>query len=178
MDHFYHNIQGWFGFDGLYQQMVKEAGPLAHFVEVGAWKGRSAAYMAVEIANSGKNIKFDVVDTWQGSLEHQTDPSITNDTLYLEFLANMKPAEDYYTARRMPSLEAAESYPDGSLDFVLIDASHEYADVRADILAWLPKIRPGGTLAGDDYNWPGVKQAVNELLTYHKRQGIYWTVKK
>jgi len=27
--------------------------------------------MAVEIANSGKDIKFDCVDTWGGSVEHQ-----------------------------------------------------------------------------------------------------------
>ena len=36
----------------------------AHFVEVGTWQGNSAAYMAVEILNSGKNIQFDVYDIW------------------------------------------------------------------------------------------------------------------
>ena len=37
--------------------------------------------------DNGKNIKFDCVDTWLGSLDeevHQTDPSVVNDTLFDE----------------------------------------------------------------------------------------------
>jgi len=51
---------------------------------------------------------------------------------------------------RTTSTEAAEMFPDASLDFVYIDANHEYSYVKEDILAWMPKIRPGGILAGDD----------------------------
>lgn len=178
MKHFFQSIQGWFNFDGLYYNAVREFPDNSHFVEVGAWKGKSAAYMAVEILNSGKNIKFDVVDTWAGSKEHATDPSVTNDTLYDEFIANMKPVEGHYQALRMTSLEAAELYPDNSLDLVLIDASHEYEDVRNDILAWLPKVKPGGILAGDDLPWPGVNRAVKELLPKHTNCGAYWTFRK
>ncbi len=178
MEHFFQNIQGWFNFDGLYHEQVQKAVEPAHFVEVGVWKGKSAAYMLVEIINSGKNIKFDLVDTWQGSLEHQNDPEIVNNTLYDEYRANLAPVRDHYTERRMTSIEAAALYDDNSLDFVLIDASHEYLDVKADILAWLPKVKPGGTLAGDDILWPGVLKAVDELLTYNTKHGAYWRVTK
>ena len=61
-------------------------------------------------------------------------------------------------------LNAVNLYDDDSLDFVLIDGSHAYNDVHDDITAWLKKLKPGSLLAGDDYEWPGVKQAVNELL--------------
>ena len=54
MDHFYQNIHGWFDFQTLYTKMVEEHSTNSHFVEVGAFYGKSAAYMAVEIANSGK----------------------------------------------------------------------------------------------------------------------------
>jgi cephalosporin hydroxylase len=66
----------------------------------------------------------------------------------------------------MTSLEAAAQYPDDSLSFVLLDASHTYKDVAADIEAWLPKVKSGGILAGDDYHhtWQGVVDAVDELL--------------
>jgi hypothetical protein len=75
MEHFYQNIgEDWFTYPNLYKQMVTEANDSAHFIEVGVWKGRSAAYMGVEIINSGKQIKFDCVDTWGGSTEH-TDPN-------------------------------------------------------------------------------------------------------
>ena len=35
-----------------------------------------------EIINSEKKIKFDAVDTWLGSSEHQKNPSVKNKTLY------------------------------------------------------------------------------------------------
>lgn len=52
---------------------------------------------------------------------------------------------------RMSSMEAVKNIPDGSLDFVFIDAIHLYEYVKEDIEQWLPKVRKGGILAGDDY---------------------------
>ena len=190
MQHFYHTIQGWCGgIDGFYSAILKnipspvtrinpQSGKIEmqndrqyHFVEVGCWKGMSAAYMAVEIINSGKNIKFDCVDTWRGGIEHQALPEVINDTLYQEFLNNMKPVEGYYTAIRMPSVEAAATYEDNSLDMVFIDAGHDYESVKADIIAWMPKLRLGGIMGGHDYNpndRGGVYDAVAEVLPDHK----------
>ena len=55
MEHFYQRIQGWFDFQNIYSNAVSTAPTEgAHFVEIGSWKGTSAAYMAVEIANSRK----------------------------------------------------------------------------------------------------------------------------
>jgi hypothetical protein len=182
MKHFYENIQGWFLFADLYQKMVNELPDNSHIVEIGAWKGRSTAFMAVEIANSKKKIQFDVVDTWAGSEEniHQTDALIVNDSLYQHFLDNMKLVENYYTPKRMTSLEAAATYTDNTLDFVFIDASHGYENVKADILAWLPKVKLGGVLAGDDYssNWPGVVQAVNEIFPLLQPNSSTWIYNK
>ena len=65
----------------------------------------------------------------------------------------------------MISIEASKLYEDNSLDFVFIDASHEYEDVKADILSWLPKVKIGGILAGHDYNtFEGVNRAVDEIF--------------
>lgn len=56
-----------------------------------------------------------------------------------------------------------------------IDASHEYEDVKADIKAWLPKVKVGGTIAGDDYNTRSVRKAVNKLIkTVSKLNGYTW----
>lgn len=68
---------------------------------------------------------------------------------------------------RCPSAEAAKYVSDGSADVVFVDADHTYEGVRADIQAWLPKLKAGGMLCGHDYhpqNWPGVVQAVSEVL--------------
>jgi hypothetical protein len=65
---------------------------------------------------------------------------------------------------KMPSLEAAEHFEDESLDFVFLDAGHDYQSISADIDAWLPKVIPGGTLAGHDYEryFEAVVKAVDE----------------
>lgn len=177
MEHFYDKTIGedWFTYRTLYSDMVERFESPAKFVEVGVWKGRSVAYMAVEIANSGKKIDFYAVDTWDGTAP-ETDPSNINhlpelqqnsEWLYELFLQNIEPAKEYITPLRMFSLEAVNQFEDESLDFVFIDASHDYENVKADVLAWLPKIKKTGVLAGHDYEGE-VKQAVDEVLTSFK----------
>lgn len=190
MEHFYHTVPGWFGSEDaeLYSLAVATAPDTAHFVEIGSWKGQSAAFMAVEIVNSGKRIQFDCVDTWLGSEEHLAggfaqDIDAINGQLYQAFEQNMRPVQEHYRALRMTSLEAAKLYPDQSLDFVFIDAAHDYDSVHADIQAWYPKVRSGGILSGDDLPCPAVAEAIVDLLPamgYHKliRIGKTWHIVK
>lgn len=173
MKHFYEQIQGWFDFQNHYENMVNLAKDGDHFVEVGSWKGRSSAFMAVEIINSGKMIKFDCVDTWLGSAEHQpgashADRLVATNQLFEHFKDKMKPVEGVYQAIRMTSEAAAATYPDKSLQFVFLDAAHDYDSIRSDILAWLPKVKPGGWIGGHDYTWnEGIRRACQELVPSH-----------
>jgi hypothetical protein len=168
IEHFYQNIDGWFNFKSIYSYISKNMKDGDHYVEIGAWKGKSSVFMATEIFNSDKRVKFDVIDTWEGSLEHSDNEYVKNKTLYDTFMNNMKPVSGYFNPLRMKSIDASKLYEDNSLDFILIDASHEYEDVKSDILHWYPKLKSGGMIAGDDYhyNWPGVIKAVNEVLPY------------
>lgn len=167
MDHFYNTTEGesWFDYEDLYKEVVARFPTGAHFVEVGTWKGRSACYMAVEIINSGKRIKFDCVDTWAFV---PTQKDLTFDLygdLYTTFLKNINPVKEYVTPVRAVSWEAANYYADKSLDFVFIDAAHDYESVSKDIAAWYPKIKDGGALGGHDYNpHAGVFNAVNDFF--------------
>lgn len=184
MEHFYDSIGGWFNFQDFYRQQVENAADGAHFVEIGAWKGRSAAYMAVEIINSGKQIRFDVIDTWQGSgAEHDHDQDLKDGRLYEVFLENMQPVADHYRALRMTSVAASDLYEPGSLDMVFIDGAHDYDSVLADVRAWWPKVRPGGVIGGDDWAHGPVQQAVREALadqTIEQAGGgwPWWVVRK
>lgn len=176
MKHFYEAPQfgeNWFNYGELYSQIVDYFPSGSKFVEVGSWKGRSSAYMAVEIINAEKNIEFYCVDTWEGGEDHKNDETFSKEleTLYEVFLKNISPVKDYIRPIKSTSIEASKQFEDNSLDFIFIDASHEYEDVKNDIKVWLPKVKPGGVFAGHDYFYegedyfPGVKRAVNESLT-------------
>lgn len=181
MEHFYHTIEGWFDFEEIYSQMVAAAPHNAHFVEVGAFLGKSTSFMAVELSNCKKNIRFDIIDTWEGSAEHQVgadseNPSVVQRTLYDNFKRNMKPVAHLINPVQTTSLKAAQNYMDSSLDFVFIDASHDYENVRADIRAWRPKVKPGGFIGGHDFHdlFPGVIQAVGEETPDFEIVGFSW----
>ena len=164
MKHYYQNIgENWFSYPKLYASMVDKYND-AVFVEVGSWKGRSSCYMGVEIINSGKNIKLYCVDTWNGDFGTDRSQRIIDNELYLEFIKNISPILKVVEPVRKDSLEAALSFSDESLDFVFIDATHNYECVKKDIAAWYPKVKKGGTLAGHDYSdsWPEVRRAVDE----------------
>jgi len=69
------------------------------------------------------------------------------------------------------STDIATYIPGGSLDLVFLDADHSYEGVRADIAAWLPKVRKGGWIGGHDYDngepgydFSGVRKAVDEAF--------------
>lgn len=171
LPHFHENIQGWFTFPAFYQQLVSESKDGYHFVEVGTWKGKSAAYMAVEIHNSNKKIKFDCVDSWEGSEEHIDknspfyEPLLEKENgLYNHFLENITPIKQIINPIRLKSTDAALLYPDQSLNCVFLDAAHDYDNVCKDIKSWLPKIKAGGILAGHDIMYEPIKRATSELL--------------
>ena len=181
MEHFYFTLDVWFDFEDVYIFAVTVAPEIAHFVEVGAFLGKSTSFMAVEIANSKKDIRFDVVDTWQGSIEHQSGalherPEVSDGTLYEQFRRNMKAVAHLHNPIQASSLEAVKRYKDASLDFVFLDASHTYEDVKADIQAWKPKVKQGGYLGGHDFQteFPGVVKAVTEEISDCRYLGFSW----
>jgi hypothetical protein len=51
----------------------------------------------------------------------------------------------------LDSAAAAAMIPDGHLDFVYLDARHDFVGVVDDIQAWWPKVKVGGAFAGHDF---------------------------
>ena len=62
------------------------------------------------------------------------------------------------------SSNAAVKFADQSCDLIFLDADHSYDAVKADALAWFPKLKPGGIFAGHDSNRDGVQRGVNDAL--------------
>ncbi len=69
---------------------------------------------------------------------------------------------------RKMSKEASQEFSDEFFDWVYIDGNHFYEFVKQDLDLYVSKVRMGGLIAGDDYNWNGpfgktVKRAVDEF---------------
>lgn len=154
----------WFAYQNVYRLMVDKCEPNGTIVELGAWKGRSSAFLVVEAKNKSPNISINIIDTWLGSEEH-TDEMKYN--LYEKFKSNMGRLDGLYKEHRMTTDEAVSLFEDASLDGVFIDADHSYEAVKKDIANWMPKVRKGGILAGHDYiqTFEGVIRAVNESIS-------------
>ena len=66
----------------------------------------------------------------------------------------------------MSTVIAAAFVPNGSLDFVFVDADHSTDAVTGDIQVWYPKLKPTGALLGHDVNWPSVQRALEVTLDH------------
>lgn len=192
MQHFYHDIPGWFDFEEFYRQMVEEAPSerISLFVEVGVFKGKSFCFLAVEAINSRKPIVLHAIDRWApyepGEARDNGDSAAMrwhSDRIYQQFQSNIAPLCSLINieAHRCDSLTmAAKARSLSLLDLVFLDANHSAASVAADIAAWLPTIAPGGVLAGHDWQQPSVREAVmaSEIGGAVRTMGSVWHWRK
>jgi hypothetical protein len=143
----------------------------AYVAELGVFAGESS----VQFLRSRKVAYLLCVDTWKAGYEERGQGfDVASDSdmsvAYFAFdqrMASVPGGSARYTVIAGTTLEAARGLGDGPFfDLVYIDADHRYEAVKADIEAWLPKIKPGGILAGHDYSndHPGVRKAVNGFL--------------
>jgi predicted O-methyltransferase YrrM len=180
----FNEIPGWFAYKDLYTEVVKNAGNDDVFVEVGAWFGKSTNYLAEQIRESKKNIKFTTVDTWKGTDDediHQNIVGAFNGDIFYEFVDNTILSENYETITMIKdtSKNASNQFANGSIDYLMLDAGHSYDALMEDLKAWYNKVKPGGIVSGDDYGvFHGVTQAANEYFYGQFREGFRSFIRK
>jgi hypothetical protein len=72
------------------------------------------------------------------------------------------------TLIRKKSAHAADFFADGSLDLVYIDGDHRPESVQRDLECWFPKVRLGGIICGDDFNYPGASDVITNFFVPFK----------
>ncbi len=175
-------IPGWSeDIERLYDHVTKTCADDATLVEVGVWFGRSVVMLGQKLLELGKaDVKVFAVDSFTGSDGVTPEMRATIDAMggsYLKlFEVNLRKALVDRVVRPVQgdSAGAAEQFVDGEVDFVFIDADHRYEAVKRDILAWLPKVKRGGVIAGHDFLDPDVNRAVKELLPSAASCGQVW----
>lgn len=133
---------------------------------------------AVEVGVYEGDFSSEILSKWKGKLLHCVDPwryqedvifdnsnvdQREHDAAYGAALANLQPFEDRVNIIRDFSVKAAEKFEDESLDFVFLDARHDYRAVTSDLRAWFPKVKIGGIFAGHDYKNSFVRQNLVEV---------------
>jgi len=121
-------------------------------VEIGVYKGNNALAILKNL-----NIeKLYLIDIWQ--IYNKIDNFINYDLVKRLFRKDkrVKIIRDY-------SIEISKSFKDNSLDFVYIDANHQYNYVYDDIKTWYKKIKINGVLCGHDIF---IKDVFRALCTY------------
>jgi len=174
---YWHDIDGWFMWRAAQEEAVSWFPEGSRFVEVGTYLGRSLCSLGEVVERSGKNINVIGIDTcrgsgpegWRAKDYHASAVEKGGGTFAGALHKNVLDCGfgERITLIISDSVSAARLFGDSSLEWVHLDARHDYASVRADIEAWLPKVKVGGWLSGDDYDeqkWPEVVQAVNDVL--------------
>ena len=163
-------IDGWmdeFELDWLARQAQNHY----RIVEVGSYKGRTTRCLADNCP--GLVYAF---DDWKGPREkfYVNGECIWPDfsSLWTEFQLNLA---NHLITRKVRVIEG--DHGDTSIippqflrgedhekpDMVFIDGSHDYEQVKRDLLIWDARLGKHGLMCGHDSSWDGVKQALAEV---------------
>jgi predicted O-methyltransferase YrrM len=152
--------------EGLYSLIKDYITESTEMVEIGSFSGVSSELFALHCK------KIHCVDFWSEYWEIDASKLIFAE----EQFDSLLPRYSNITKIKQSSESASLLFEDKSLDFVYIDAAHDYENVKKDILLWLPKVKPGGYIAGHDIVLPGVAAAVGEIfgISYKKYDDSSW----
>lgn len=162
-------IPGWFNHGHKILELIEQHRP-AVCVELGTWQGASAIPVARTIARWGGTLSC--VDTWAGELNEDGGSAAGKSPIMLLSCARaIVEAGVGANVRLIPAMTVdAATFWSAPIDFLYVDADHSYEGVRADLVAWVPHVRPGGLIVGDDYEhprYPGVKHAWDKFEQIH-----------
>ena len=185
-DSFSLKLEGWGSDHEVFEKLILDKKPKLIF-EVGTWLGASAIHMAKIIKENNLDCKIICIDTWLGALEmldnfndqstyQSLDKYYGFPSVYYQFLANVckMDCQDIILPFATTSVIAARFLTRRNIkaDLIYIDGSHDYIDVKMDIIHYAPIVSENGLLFGDDYNGghPGVKLAVDEFVSENNFQ--------
>jgi hypothetical protein len=170
-------ISGWFQWRSGQEEAALHFSSGSRFIEVGTYLGRSICSLGEVVQQSGKTFTVIGIDTCRGSgpegpLQKDYHGAVVEQNggtfagvLHKNILECG--VSDIISLLITDSLTASRMFPDASIEWVHLDARHDYESLKSDIQTWLPKVKRGGWLSGDDLDdakWPDVRRAVAELL--------------
>ena len=139
----------------------KQRGPV-RILEIGAYRGEATAWFLRNLCGHAESRVY-AVDTFEGSAEYtDTNFSKIEQAFQASICATGRQAR--VTKLKMLSYQALvqlnmKFHHQPYFDVVLVDASHEAADVMMDGVMAFPLLKVGGVMIFDDYKWEKLVQA-------------------
>ncbi|HEY9705574.1 MAG TPA: class I SAM-dependent methyltransferase [Allocoleopsis sp.] len=119
--------------------------------EIGVCRGINATALYV----STKPSKFYLVDIWEDNPDtkkyHPVGLYYDNWMNDVSKLFDKEIENNIVELHRKTSIEFLSSLPDGHLDWVYLDADHNYEAINAEIALCVKKVKSGGYIAGHDF---------------------------
>ena len=139
---------------GILSDLARESSGVGATIEIGTHQGLSA----IPIANAIEPKILHVVDHWEGSTDFRDYMRIRDN--YSIFLDNIaEGTRGNIDIHKQDWHDFAEEWRD-PIGFLHLDAEHTADEVAAQIYTFRRYMPEGSVLAGDDYNWPGVRAGV------------------
>lgn len=115
--------------------------------EIGVWRGEYSE----QFCRANPGLHLTCVDAWTPYPDYSSyrRPSQFEEA---EAEARGRLAKYACTLLKGFSLDIVKRIPNESLDFVYIDANHNFDAVMQDIIQWATKVRVGGVISGHDYS--------------------------
>ena len=126
-------------------------------VEVGTDQG----LFAEVLCKDNPNLHLTCVDPWSAGAYEPGASGVNEQQKYFEerYQETVQRLKPYNVSIiRKTSVEALKDIPDHSLDFVYIDANHDFLNFITDLQGWMKKVRPGGIISGHDYAYYSYKK--------------------
>jgi len=162
MSHCWESVPGHFWYREAYARILDEvatSGVPCTWVEVGVFEGQALCWLGVEVWNRSLPVTIVAVDTFAGWPGTKRGPAL-RDAFFQHTHHLRGRLGERFRVIEASSVVAAEQFPVESIGVVWLDGDHDHTAVRADLAAWQPKVRPGGIIGGDDWAFPGVRDAV------------------
>ncbi len=118
-------------------------------VEVGVDRG----LFSEVLCKDNPDLQLSCVDPWRYEAFAKGNPYREKqeyfDECYKESVERLAPYNA--TIIKKTSMDALADFEDESLDFVYIDANHDFVNFTQDLHHWIKKVRLGGIVSGHDY---------------------------
>jgi predicted O-methyltransferase YrrM len=138
-----------------------------HYLEIGTFYGIHAIKVSEKLTNADSKIYC--IDPWE-DYDQYTEYKGKQNTIWNSFNENLSKCENKnkFEIHRGFSDNIVPTFPDNYFDIIYVDGNHETEYVYRDGCMSFQKLKKGGYMIFDDYDWPQTKVGIDRFMDEYK----------